>query len=144
MTQTPPDNPMTEPSILNSIKKVLQIPEEYTEYDLDVLMHINSVLGDITDIGIGPVNGFHITGPNETWVDFIGDENRYYGVRTLVFLKVRLLFDPPQNSVGIGAMERQISEFMTRLSLRREATDWQDPYTKERVTQQPTLDGGSI
>lgn len=112
---------MLEPSILNSVKQLLQIPPDYPEYDPNIVMHINGYLGDISDLGIGPDEGFIITGAEETWDQFLGvGDVLYQGAKMLLFLKCRLAFDPPQSSVGVNAIEKQIEQFTWRLSVRRE------------------------
>lgn len=108
---------MTE-SILTSIKKLLGIDESYTHFDPDLIMHINSVFSILTQMGVGPPNGFSITGSGEKWADFINEEpNRFSLVKSYMHLKVKLLFDPPLGSAVIESMNRQISEFEWRLSV---------------------------
>lgn len=103
-------------SILTSIKKLLGIDENYTHFDADIIMHINSVFSILTQIGVGPANGFSITGKDEVWTDFIADrQNEFSLVKTYVYKKVQLLFDPPLSSASIEAINRQISEFEWRL-----------------------------
>jgi len=105
-------------SILTSIKKLLGIDESYTHFDPDLIMHINSVFSVLTQIGVGPANGFSITGKNETWSDFIGkDSNRFSLAKSYMHLKVKLLFDPPLSSAAIESINRQIGEFEWRLSV---------------------------
>lgn len=108
----------TTESILTSVKKLLGIDESYTHFDPDLIMHINSVFSVLTQIGVGPANGFSITGKNETWSDFIGkDSNRFSLVKSYMHLKVKLLFDPPLSSAAIESINRQIGEFEWRLSV---------------------------
>lgn len=104
-------------SILTSIKKLLGITEDYSQFDADIIMHINSVFSTLMQIGIGPKSGFTITGEQETWNDFIGDNKKQQSVISYVYLKVRLLFDPPSSSVLISAINEQIKEFEWRLSI---------------------------
>lgn len=106
---------MTE-SILTSIKKLLGIEADYDHFDTDLIMHINSVFSILTQIGVGPANGFAITGPNEKWSDFIvGNPNSFSLVKSYIHLKVKLLFDPPLSSAVVDSINRQISEFEWRL-----------------------------
>ncbi|NCE64102.1 hypothetical protein D1159_05750 [Pseudoflavonifractor sp. 524-17] len=108
-------------SILTSVKKLLGIDESYTHFDPDLIMHINSVLSILTQIGIGPDNGFSISGADETWSDFVRtDANRFSFVKSYTHLKVKLLFDPPLSSAAIESINRQISEFEWRLSVAAE------------------------
>ena len=103
-------------SILTSIKKLLGIAAEYTDFDQDIIMHINSVFSILKQLGVGPKEGFVITGDTEEWTDFMPD--KYISlVKSYVYLKVRLMFDPPVNSALIESMNRQISEFEWRLNV---------------------------
>lgn len=104
-------------SILNSIKKPLGITEEYTHFDEDLIMHINSVLFILNQLGVGPSEGFMITDKNDKWEDFIPDLNDVASVKTYVYLKVKLIFDPPLSSSVMEAMNRQISELEWRLNV---------------------------
>lgn len=109
-----------EDSILNSVKKVLGITADYTAFDADIVMHINSVFSTFHQLGVGPVEGFAIEDATSTWSAFLGDDPRYNSVKTYVFLKVRMLFDPPGTSYLIQAMERQATELEWRLNIVRE------------------------
>lgn len=103
-------------SILTSIKKMLGIEESYTHFDADIAMHINSVFSILTQMGVGPSEGFSIQDKNETWDAFLQkDPAKLMLVKSYVFLKVRLLFDPPQSSFVVESINRQISEFEWRL-----------------------------
>lgn len=103
-------------SILTSIKKLLGIDESYKHFDPDLIIHINSVFSILTQMGVGPANGFSITGDGEKWSDFIPDKsNNFSLVKSYVHLKVKLLFDPPLSSAVIESINRQISEFEWRL-----------------------------
>ena len=88
-------------SILTSIKKLLGIDEDYKHFDQDLIMHINSVLMILTQLGVGPSTGFSIVDETATWKDFLGIDPRFESVRSYIYLKVRLLFDPPQSSALI-------------------------------------------
>lgn len=103
-------------SILTSIKKLLGIDENYTHFDADIIMHINSVFSVLTQMGVGPANGFSISGKDDTWSAFITDKPNIFSlVKSYVYMKVRLLFDPPLSSAAIESINRQISEFEWRL-----------------------------
>ena len=104
-------------SILTSVKKMLGIPEDYEQFDNDIIMHINSVLMILTQLGVGPEEGFAIADKTDEWDDFIGDNVLLELVKSYVYLKVRLIFDPPQSSSIIEAMNRQISEFEWRINV---------------------------
>lgn len=105
-------------SILTSIKKLLGIEDEYVQFDPDIIMHINSVFMVLNDIGVGPKTGFSIQDKLPTWSDFLGTDPKLEAIKSYIYLKVRLLFDPPSNSFLIEAMERQIKEFEWRLSIK--------------------------
>lgn len=106
-------------SILTSIKKMLGIDEEYTHFDADIIMHINSVLMILTQLGVGPAEGFIIEDDTSTWVDFIPEVNaaQLHAVKSYIYMKVKLIFDPPLSSSVIESMNRQITEFEWRLNV---------------------------
>lgn len=104
-------------SILTSIKKLLGIAEEYEHFDSDLIMHINSVFMVLNQLGVGPVEGFSITDKTETWEDFTQNDLMIQSVKSYVYLKVRLLFDPPSSSAVMESINRQISELEWRLNL---------------------------
>ena len=106
-----------ETSILDSIKKLLGIPSEVTEFDTDILIHINSVFSILTQLGVGPSSGFSIEDSSAEWSDFIGDDARLSDVKSFVYLKTRLLFDPPASSVAMDAMNRMASELEWRINV---------------------------
>lgn len=115
-------------SILTSTKKTLGIEESYTVFDQDILMHINSVLSIVTQLGIGPESGFMINDSTAIWVDFLGvDSQKLNAVKTYVYLRVRLLFDPPATSYLLTAMHEQMRELEWRLNVEREEVLWVDP-----------------
>jgi hypothetical protein len=107
-------------SILTSIKKLLGIPEEYTAFDQDVIIHINSVFMILTQLGVGPSNGFSITDEDDTWDDYVSDQTKIELVKSYIYLKVKLIFDPPTSSAAIDSINRQISEFEWRLNVASE------------------------
>ena len=102
-------------SILTSIKKLLGIDELYTHFDADLVMHINSVLMILTQMGVGPSEGFIIEDDSTTWNEFIPDLKNFEAVKTYIHLKVKLIFDPPTSSAVIESMNRMISEMEWRL-----------------------------
>lgn len=104
-------------SILNSIKKLLGITEDQKHFDQDIIMHINSVFSILTQLGVGPPEGYTIEDDLNTWGEFISDEPKLQSVKTYIYLKVRLLFDPPASSAVLSAMERSISELEWRLNV---------------------------
>ena len=110
-------------SILNSTKKILGIAEDYDVFDMDIIMHINGVLSTLHQLGLGPEEGFMIQDDSEEWGDLLEEDMRLNSVKTYVFLKVRLLFDPPATSFVISAMNEQIKELEWRLNVYREGRD---------------------
>lgn len=116
-----------ETSILLSTKKILGIAPDYTVFDLDIITHINTAFSTLTQLGLGPAAGFMIEDDDTTWDDFIGDDLQLNSVKTYVFLRVRMLFDPPQTSYLITAMNEQIKELEWRLNAHREETGYVDP-----------------
>lgn len=111
-------------SILDTTKKVLGIESSYTAFDLDVLMHVNSALATLNQLGIGPEEGFEIEDATAVWSDFLGTDKRYNPVKTYVYLRVRLLFDPPSTSFAIEAIKNQLQELEWRLNVHREAVTY--------------------
>lgn len=108
-------------SILTSIKKALGIVKECTDFDNEIILHINSVFGDLAQIGVGPSNGFYIEDATAVWEDFIEDNLTLQAVRSYMTLRVKLLFDP--GSVGpstLTAYESQIAQWEWRLSVAAE------------------------
>ena len=104
-------------SILTSIKKLLGIDEAYEHFDQDVIMHINSVLATLRQLGVGPPEGFSIHDKSAVWSDFIGDSANLEAIKTYIYLKVRLAFDPPTNSSVIESFNRQASEYEWRINV---------------------------
>ena len=104
-------------SILTSIKKMLGITEDYTHFDTDIVMHINSVFSILTQLGVGPPEGFYVQDKTTIWYEYISDPNKIEMVKSYMYLKVRLLFDPPSSSSVIEAFNKQISEFEWRLNI---------------------------
>lgn len=108
-------------SILLTIKKMLGIAEEYIAFDIDLIVNINSVFLTLNQLGVGPDIAYHIDGVEETWNDFLKeDKDKFPGVETYVYLKTRLLFDPPTNSFLVDAMQKQCDELEWRLNLQAE------------------------
>lgn len=104
-------------SILTSIKKLLGITEDYTHFDMDIIMHINSVLSILNQLGVGPSEGFFIEDKFATWDDFVADRSKIEMVKSYVYMKVRLMFDPPQSSAVENSMKSMISELEWRLNV---------------------------
>lgn len=111
-------------SILTSVKKMLGIAEEYEQFDADVIMHINSVFMILTQLGVGPSEGFSIEDNSAIWSDFIQDSTNIESVKSYVYLRVKLLFDSASlGSPVIEAMNRQINELEWRLNIEAESAN---------------------
>lgn len=109
-------------SILNSVKKQLGIAPDYEPFDPDIIIHINTVFSILHQLGAGPEDGFLIEGAEEVWSDYIGDNpKRLNLIKSYMYLKVRLLFDPPTNSGVTEATNRVIDELEFRINA---ATDF--------------------
>ena len=106
-----------ETSILTSIKKMLGVAEDYTEFDEDIITHINSVFLNLTQLGVGPEEGFMIENDTSVWEDFINDSIQLQAVKTYMYLKVKLLFDPPLSSSVTESFTRMIAELEWRLNV---------------------------
>lgn len=109
-------------SILTSIKKLLGLTESYDHFDADIIMHINSVFMALTQMGVGPSEGFVIEDETTTWSDFAENTIPIESVKSYIYLRVRLLFDPPSSSAVIESMNRMISEFEWRLNVAADST----------------------
>ena len=108
-------------SILTSIKKMLGISEDYTQFDADLIMHINSVFLNLTQLGVGPASGFSIEDETTEWTDFINNNAQLQAVKCYIYLKVKLLFDPPLSSAVIESTNRMIAELEWRLNVAAES-----------------------
>lgn len=104
-------------SILTSVKKMLGIEEGYEYFDQDIIIHINSALATLSQLGVGPEEGFIVEDSLATWGNLIDDEKLLNFVPTYVYLKVRLGFDPPTSASVLDSMERQASQYEWRISV---------------------------
>ena len=109
-------------SILTSIKKLLGVAEEYTEFDADITMHINTTFGVLTQLGVGPPEGFFIEDKTAIWDDYIADDPVLcHMVKTYIHKKVQLLFDPPDRGAVMEALKNTIAELEWRLNVAAES-----------------------
>lgn len=111
-------------SILTSIKKMLGIAEDYTAFDMDIILNINSVFADLAQMGVGPSEGFAIEDSTAMWQDFITDNLLLNSVKSYMNLRVKLLFDP--GSIGsstLASYERQIAQWEWRLNIAAESAE---------------------
>ena len=116
-----------EDRILASTKKVLGVPEDYTAFDLDIMTHINAAFSVLTQLGVGPTTGFMIEDEDAVWFDFITEGIKLNMVKTYIYLKARILFDPPTTSFLIEALNKQVAEYEQRISYLREDELWTTP-----------------
>jgi hypothetical protein len=103
-------------SILTTIKKLLGISEEDTSFDIDIIVNINSAFSILYQLGVGD-SGFSITGSSETWSDYLEDMSKLEMIKNYIYLKVKLVFDPPQSSRVIESYENQIKELEFRINV---------------------------
>lgn len=114
-------------SILLSTKRTLGLADDYDVFDQELILHINSVLGTLTQLGIGPENGYMIVDDSATWEELLGlgpdglnPELRYNMVKSYVHLRIRLLWDPPAQAFVLASWQEQIKELEWRINIARE------------------------
>ena len=111
-------------SILNSIKKLIGLDQDYTEFDTDLIIHINSVFLDLEQLGAGSQDGFFIEGSTETWEDFLPDDPLVLNsIKSYMYLKVKKLFDPPTSSSAMDSLNSLIDRFEWRINVAIENKD---------------------
>lgn len=109
-------------SILTSIKKMLGPTAEYEYFDPDIITHINTAFMELNQLGVGPAEGFEIEDETTTWNDYIPeDDKNFKAVKTLIYLKVRLVFDPPSNSTILESINTTIDRLEWRLNFEAES-----------------------
>lgn len=108
-------------SILTSIKKLLGITESCTDFDTDIIMHINTIFTTLNQLGVG-TDGFQIEDKDAVWSEFI-ESDKLAATKSYVYLRVKLLFDPPLNSTILEAIKESIRELEWRLNIRAESED---------------------
>lgn len=117
-----------EQSILKSTKKVLSVSDDDTSFDIDIITHINTAFSTLNDMGVGPDAGFVIDDEDAEWEDFLADDNvKLSKVKACVWLRTKLLFDPPTISYLLEATQKQLQEIEWRLNVNRETSEWVDP-----------------
>lgn len=107
-------------SILTSVKKLLGIDEDYKQFDTDIIIHINTVFMVLTQIGVGPSEGFAISDEYSTWEDFTDNKTFLNSVKSYIYLRVKLLFDPPLSSAAMDSLKKLADEFEWRLQVAAE------------------------
>lgn len=113
-------------SILNDVKKTLGLEPDYDVFDQELIIHINTVFLTLSQLGVGPVEGFSIEDESATWAAYITTANQN-AVKTYIYLRVRTIFDPPASSFLVTAMQDQIKELEWRLDVDYERTGYVDP-----------------
>jgi hypothetical protein len=106
-----------EESIFKTIQGMLGPDSNYTVFDPEIAIHINSAIATLTQLGVGPSDGFRITGPDETWSDFIGNAKDLDSVKTYIYAKVKMVFDPPSSSFVMTSLEKLCNELEWRLNV---------------------------
>ena len=114
---------LNEEHIVPSIKRMLGLVDDYTPFDTDVIIHINSALMKLTQLGVGPKEGFTVTDYDQKWSDFITNKVKLGAVKTYVYLQVKMMFDPPTNSYLMDAMKSQADEIGWRLNVQAESVE---------------------
>lgn len=117
-----------EDSILKTVKKNLGLEEDYDVFDFDIITHINSVFDDLTQLGLGPADDFFIEDGTANWSELFAGSARLNSIKTYVYLRVRLLFDPPATSFHIEAINAQLEKLEWRLNVRREEDKWRSEH----------------
>lgn len=107
-------------SILLSVKKMLGPSADYDVFDPELIIYINSVFGTLHQLGVGPEEKFVITGDSELWSDFLTEGEEIEEVKSYIYLRVRLLFDPPSSSFVLSSFKEQIKELEWRLQCKAE------------------------
>lgn len=124
-------------SILSDTKKALGLADDYTPFDAEIIIHINSVLGTLNQLGVGPEEGYAIENKNQTWDDLLNDDPRLNSVQSYVYLKVKMLFDPPSVGYVLTAMEKMILEAEWRVTVAQDEIKVPPPPPAEVVSTDP-------
>lgn len=112
--------PEVKDSILDTTKKILGLDATYTAFDLDIITHINSVFFTLQQLGVGPDKGYLILDNTPVWSEYMDDDTDLNAVKSYMYMRVRLLFDPPATSFAIEAMVKQATELEWRLNVHSE------------------------
>lgn len=107
-----------EESILITIKKLLGLSENNESFDLDVITHINTVFMTLRQIGVGPEEGFSIEDDGAIWEDYVSPDDDLEAIKTYIFLRVKIIFDPPLNAAVLEALQENMREYEWRLNSR--------------------------
>ncbi len=108
-------------NILEDSKRMLGIESDYKAFDQELLLHINSIFVILNQLGVGPPSGFFVEDEDAKWINFVGDKRKDLNIiKSYVFIRLRLLFDPPANSFLVSSLETQAKEFEWRLNVQVE------------------------
>lgn len=107
-------------SILETVKKLIGCPEDQNQFDTDLVLHTNAAFSTLNHLGVGPKDGFRITGSEETWDAYNVGENELGLVKDYVYMKVRLVFDPPASGSLMDNLKEQLREVEQRLFMMAE------------------------
>lgn len=120
-----PDPVKPEDSILLTIKQLLGglDPTYESEFDLDIVTNINSSLATLTQVGVGPDEGFEIKDETTTWADYIGNDKRLNFIKQFIYLDVKLMFDPPQLSFVGSSLKEKRDEYLWRINVQVDPGD---------------------
>lgn len=110
-----------EDSILQSIKKLLGPGAEQTEFNQEILMDINGVFFELQQLGVGPEEGFAIYDETAKWVDFTTNKKILSVLKPYMYLKVKLIFDPPTSSSVLASFENMVNRFEWRINVAAES-----------------------
>jgi hypothetical protein len=119
-------------SIFNTIKKMLGLEDDYTPFDADVLVLINSAIMSLMQLGVGPKKGFVVRDYNDTWSDFLTNDVNLEATKNYIYLKVRITFDPPTSSAVLESYKQQIQELEWRLNVQAESIE-EFNFMKEKI-----------
>ena len=104
-----------EESILKTIKQLIGCPDDFEQFDLDLIVHINSAFATLTQLGVGPKEGYRITGADNAWSEFEDNVQKLSLIKDYVYIKTRLLFDPPTSGSLMDSLKEQHKEMECRL-----------------------------
>ena len=119
-------------SILTSIKKMIGPSVDNTYFDSDIMTHINTVFMELQQLGAGPENGFFIEDKNAVWTDFMQSSTLLNSIKTFMYLKVKLIFDPPSSTAAIDSINRIIDKLEWHINDQAERLDNREIPKEER------------
>lgn len=128
-------------SVLTNTKQALGYSEDYTAFDFDIILFINSTFATLNDLGVGPEDGFAIADKTTQWEEFLGDDLRLNSVKTYVYLKVRILHDPPKDQVVMDAYQALIEENTWRICSLQDRKKYTVPFVPDPFSSE--IDGGA-